>query len=216
MGYRDSDKQLEQELVREKMRDVRSFKRRPERLSNKIMRFSDDEQLVEQASRKVRKINKAAAKIMDALEDLEENHAQALQLDSISQLFLERIDLPTATTDKLRRLAKLRRKLAKTAFLDDFRVLELFDQLKDDDLIHTTLDILLKKGQNPSLQNVITTIKRIHVEQLRGFRINKNVLNKFIKNKHVARTRPKNDFILGGLKIDIDFENKLNEEQDQF
>lgn len=214
MDYRNNYEQLERELMQEKMREVRSYKRRPESLSNKKRRFSDDEQLVEQASRKIRKINKAAAKIMSALEDLEEKHAYALNLDSITQLFFERIDLPTATTNKLRRLARLRVKLAKTAIVDDFRVLELFDQLKDDDLIHTTLDILRKKDKRPSINNVITTIKRIRVERLRNLRINKKVLNRFIKNKHVARTRPKNDLILGASQIDIDFEYKLEEEQD--
>lgn len=212
MDYRDKHKQLEKEIMQEQMREVRSFKRRPESLSNKKRRFSDDEQLVEEAHKKIKEINQAVAKIMFLLEDLEDKHAQALQLDSISQLFLKKIDLPSATTKKLKKLTKLRRKLAKKTIINDFRVLELFDQLNSDELTLTTLKILEKNDRRPELREVIETIKRIHVEKLTNYRIDQKVLEKFIKNKHVVSTRPDIDLILGNSGIDYEFECKLKEE----
>lgn len=216
MSNWDVNKEQERQNNRERMVEVRSFKLPRESLQNKKKRFAEDQTVVDMAHKNIGKINKAMMKIFLAVEELDsDKYALSLGYDSNKELFHDTVNMPTSMANKLIRLAKLRRKLGKKWLVDDYKVLELFDQLNDFDLAFTSLKIIDEKNKKPNLTNVIKTIKRIYVKELKNFHISERTLKKFITNKYVTPTRVKIGLLLNESGIDAEFEYALIEKQEE-
>ena len=215
MSNWDVHKEQERQSNREIMAEVRSYKRRSESLQNKKKRYTEDQTVVDMANKNIGKINKAMTKLLLAVEELDsDKYALSLGYDSNKELFHDTVNMPTSMATKLIRLAKLRRKLGKKWQVDDYKVLELCDQLADEDLIDTTFRIIQEKDKLVCLKTVINTIKRIYVKRLKNFNIKKETLSKFITNKYVKPTRKINDLVLGGADIHTKFEYALLEKEE--
>lgn len=215
MSNWDVHKEQEHQSNREIMAEVRSYKRRSESLQNKKKRFAKDQTVVNTAQNNIDKINKAMAKILLAVEELDnDKYALSLGYDSNKELFHDTVNMPTSMANKLRRLAKLRRKLSKKWLVADYKVLELCDQLADEDLIDITFRITQEKDKLVCLKTVINTIKCIYVKRLKNFSIKEVTLGKFITNKYVKPTRKLNDLVIGGADIHTKFEYALLEREE--
>ena len=88
MSNWDVHKEQERQNNRVKMADVRSFKLPRESLQNKKKRFAKDQTVVNTAHKNIGKINKAMAKILLAVEELDsDKYALSLGYDSTKELF---------------------------------------------------------------------------------------------------------------------------------
>lgn len=187
----DYKKQKLDQYEREKMAEVRSYRKPPESRANKIKRFSEDSVAVAAAHEKVQRVNIAAKKLLRAIEDLtDDKDVWPLGFDEAEDFFKSKVNLPSASAAKLLGLARLRKKLGDRWRIDDYKALELLSQLGHEDLRNTTLRIIQDRSLEPTLDRIICTIKEIHVDGLTQLRIPKATLDKFIKNKYVKPTRP--------------------------
>ena len=199
-------------IEREKMAEVRRFKRPPESLGNKKKRYSEDTELMKKTKREINNINNAVDTILISMCELNDNkYALSLGCDNAEQLLRGHINLTSNHINSLLKLSKMKIKLVSKWDIDDLVVLDFFRLLNCEDLTNTTLKIIEKENQTVDIETVINTIKRIHVENLTSFQIREGLLARFCKNKYVKPTRPNNcTSHQSNEDIHIKFEIKLN------
>ncbi|GAA6203877.1 hypothetical protein [Thalassotalea sp. SU-HH00458] len=200
----------EKQAKREKMAEIRKYKKPTESLVNKKKRCSENTALVEETEREISNINEAVDTILHSIGKLNKEEAWSIGCDNTKQLFTERLHLLPSIANKLKELSKLKTTFEPQGVINDLVVLDFFKQLNCEDLAKTTLKIIKQKNRSIDLDTVIKTIKRIHVEHLKNFYIPEDVLVRFCNNRYVMPTRPEADSSDQTSNIHFEFEVKVN------
>ncbi|PKG93159.1 hypothetical protein [Paraglaciecola sp. MB-3u-78] len=200
---------IEDQNQHERMAEVRSYKRRPEDISNKIRRCSRDKQLVKHTNQAIENINNAIDTLMTNIDSINNESAWALEYNTTDELFDQRIKCPPHISNHLRKLQNFKNSKLGGRDIADIRVIDLFRLLNDSDLMDTTLRIIDKKDRQPTLKIVIKTIKKIHVKGHGNYTIPPKVLDSFCKNSYVKPTRVVTGLILTSDSIHDKFEQTL-------